>query len=217
VAGDLFVHLLTGLHTVTGSLGPSSIYALGDLNYWKDGRDAYDLVTALLDYPKTKTNASFPLAMRVNLATGAGGDIHTRLVGTEGVIDIGWNSFTLNRLKRPNAPMYSKGYDALFTYPQAMQDQFVQQYDEKYPDGKFVRTIQNDPVVTFNAPEGYDDRLDHMIVFFNAIRENKPSLIKEDAVFGMRASAPSLAANLSVEQKRPISWDPINMKVVKPA
>ncbi len=215
VAGDLFVHLLTGLHTVTGSLGPSSIYALGDLNYWKDGRDAYDLVTALLDYPKTKTNASFPLAMRVNLATGAGGDIHTRLVGTEGVIDIGWNSFTMNRLKRPNAPMYSKGYDALFTYPQAMQDQFVQQYDQKYPEGQFGRTIQNEPVVTFSAPEGYDDRLDHMIVFFNAIRENKPSLIKEDAVFGLRAAAPSLAANLSVEQKQAIQWDPVNMKVVK--
>jgi len=216
VAGDLFVHLLTGLHTVTGSLGPTSIYALGDLNYWKDGRDAYDLVTALLDYPKTATNASFPLAMRVNLATGAGGDIHTRLVGTEGVIDIGWNSFTLNRLKRPNAPMYSKGYDALFTYPQAMQEQFVTQYDQKYPEGQYVRTIKNDPVVRYDAPEGYDDRLDHMIVFFNAIRENKPALIKEDAVFGLRAAAPSLAANLSVEQKRLIRWDPVNMTVIKP-
>lgn len=215
VAGDLFVHLLTGLHTVTGSLGPSSIYALGDLNYWKDGRDAYDLVTALLNYPKTDKNASFPLAMRVNLATGAGGDIHTRLVGTDGVIDIGWNSFTLNRLKRPNAPMYSKGYDALFTYPQAMQDQFVKQYDEKFPEGQFTRVITNDPVVKFDAPNGYDDRLDHMIVFFNAIRDNNPSLVKEDAVFGLRAAAPSLAANLSVDQKRIINWDPVTMKLAK--
>ena len=216
VAGDLFVHLLTGLHTVTGSQGPSSIYALGDLNYWKDGRDAYDLVTALMSYPKTATNASFPLAMRVNLATGAGGDIHTRLVGTDGVIDIGWNSFTMNQLKRPNAPMYSKGYDALFTYPQAVQDQFVQQYDQKYPTGQFTREIKNEPAVAFNAPDGYDDRLDHMIVFFNAIRENKPSLVKEDAEFGLRAAAPSLAANLSVEQKRVINWDPIGMKLAKP-
>jgi predicted dehydrogenase len=214
VAGDLFVHLLTGLHTVTGSLGPTSIYALGDLNYWKDGRDAYDLVTALINYPKTDKNASFPLAMRVNLATGAGGDIHTRLVGTEGVIDIGWNSFVMNQLKRPNAPMYSKGYDALFTYPQTMQDQFVQQYDQKYPAGQFTRDIKNEPAVAFNAPDGYDDRLDHMIVFFNAIRENKPSLVKEDAEFGMRAAAPSLAANLSVDQKRVINWNPVTMKLM---
>ena len=215
VAGDLFVHLLTGLHTVTGSQGPNSIYALGDLNYWKDGRDAYDLVTALMNYPKTDKNASFPLAMRVNLATGAGGDIHTRLVGTDGVIDIGWNSLTMNQLKRPNAPMYSKGYDALFTYPQAVQDQFVQQYDQKYPAGQFTREVKNEPAVSFNAPDGYDDRLDHMIVFCNAIRENKTSLVKEDAEFGLRAAAPSLAANLSVEQKRVINWDPVGMKLVK--
>ena len=215
VAGDLFVHLLTGLHTVTGSLGPTSIYALGDLNYWKDGRDAYDLVTALINYPKTDKNASFPLAMRVNLATGAGGDIHTRLVGTDGVIDIGWNSFVLNRLKRPNAPMYSKGYDALFTYPQTMQDEFIRQYDQKYPASQFTRQIQNEPAVTFSAPDGYDDRLDHMIVFFNAVRENKPVLVKEDAEFGLRAAAPSLAANLSVAQRNVINWDPVAMKLSK--
>ncbi|QDK77479.1 Gfo/Idh/MocA family oxidoreductase [Spirosoma sp. KCTC 42546] len=215
VAGDLFVHLLTGLHTVTGSLGPTSIYALGDLNYWKDGRDAYDLVTALINYPKTDKNASFSLAMRVNLATGAGGDIHTRLVGTEGVIDIGWNSFVLNRLKRPNAPMYSKGYDALFTYPQAMQEEFIRQYDQKYPAGQFTRQVQNEPAVTFNAPDGYDDRLDHMIVFFNAIRENNPALVKEDAEFGLRAAAPSLAANLSAAQRKVINWDPVAMKLSK--
>ncbi len=215
VAGDLFVHLLTGLHTVTGSLGPTNIYALGDLNYWKDGRDAYDLVTTLMNYPKTDKNASFPLAMRVNLATGAGGDIHTRLVGTDGVIDIGWNSLTMNRLKRPNAPMYSKNYDALFTYPQAMQDQFVQQYDQKYPTGQYTREVTNEPVVTFSAPEGYDDRFDHMIVFFNAIRQNNPALIKEDAEFGFRAAAPTLAANLSVEQKRVMNWDPVAMKLQK--
>jgi predicted dehydrogenase len=215
VAGDLFVHLLTGLHTITGSLGPNSIYSLGDLNYWKDGRDAYDLVTALMNYPKTATNASFPLAMRVNLATGAGGDIHTRLVGTEGVIDVGWNNFTLNRLKRPNAPMYSTGYDALFTYPQATQAEFVRQYEEKYPASRYTREVKNEPAVTFNAPDGYDDRLDHFIVFFNAIRANDPAIVKEDATFGLRAAAPSLAANLSVEQKRVINWDPVGMKLVK--
>jgi predicted dehydrogenase len=213
VAGDLFVHLVTGLHTITGSLGPTRIFALGDLNYWKDGRDAYDLVTALMDYPKTDKNPSFQFSTRVNLATGAGGDIHTRLVGTEGVIDIGWNSFTMNRLKRPNAPMYSTGYDALFTYPQAMQEEFIRQYEQKYPAGQFTRQIQNEPVVAFNTPAGYDDRLDHMIVFFNAIRENNPALVKEDAEFGLRAAAPSLAANLSAEQGKVINWNPVTMKL----
>ncbi|MBN8825450.1 MULTISPECIES: Gfo/Idh/MocA family oxidoreductase [unclassified Spirosoma] len=215
VAGDLFVHLITGVHTITGSLGPTRIFALGDLNFWKDGRDAYDLVTAMMDYPKTDKHPSFQFTTRVNLATGAGGDIHTRLVGTEGVIDIGWNSFVMNRLKRPNAPMYSRGYDALFTYPQAMQEEFIRQYEQKYPAGQFTRTVQNEPVVTYTAPDGYDDRLDHMIVFFNAIRENNPSLVREDAEFGLRAAAPSLAANLSAAQRKVIHWDPVAMRISK--
>ncbi|AQG81255.1 Gfo/Idh/MocA family protein [Spirosoma montaniterrae] len=215
VAGDLFVHLITGVHTITESKGPTRIFALGDLNFWKDGRDAYDLVTAIMDYPKTDKHESFQFTTRVNLAAGSGGSIHTRLVGTEGVIDIGWNEFTMNRLKRPNAPMYSTGYDALFTYPKAMQEQFVQQYGQKYPSDQFTRDVKNEPVETYAAPEGYDDRFDHMIVFFNAIRENKPSLVREDAEFGLRAAAPSLAANLSADQRKVIHWDPIGMKLAK--
>ena len=214
VAGDLFVHLITGLHTITGATGPTRIFSLGDLNFWKDGRDAYDLVTGLMDYPKTANNPSFQFMTRVNLADGRGGLNQTRLVGTDGVIEIGWNDFVLKRLKRPTAPMYSTGYDALFTYPKAMQEQFVSQYNQKYPGDEANRWVKQEPEVTYKAPEGYDDRLDHMIVFFNAIRANKPEMVKEDAVFGLRAAAPSLAANLSAEQRKPINWDPVAMKVM---
>jgi predicted dehydrogenase len=215
VAGDLFVHLITSLHTVTGATGPTRIFSLADLNFWKDGRDAYDLVTALMDYPKTDKHASFQFATRVNLAAGSGGNIHTRLVGTEGVLDIGWNDFTLNRLKRGNAPMYSTGYDALFTYPKATQEEFVKQYNAQYPADRFDQSVKAEPAVTYAAPADYDDRLDHMIVFFNAIRKNDPSMVKEDATFGLRAAAPSLAANLSAEQRRVINWDPVNLKLLK--
>ena len=121
----------------------------------------------------------------------------------------------MNRLKRPNAPMYSRGYDALFTYPQTMQEDFIRQYDQKYPAGQFTREVKNEPAVTYTAPDGYDDRLDHMIVFFNAIRENNPSLVKEDAVFGLRAAAPSLAANLSAAQRKVINWNPVTMTLAK--
>jgi hypothetical protein len=205
---------VAGVHTITGAFGPTRIFSLGDLNFWKDGRDAYDLVTGLMDYPKTERNPSFQFMTRVNLADGRGGLNQTRLVGTDGVIEIGWNDFKLKRLKRPNAPMYSTGYDALFTYPKAMQEEFVKQYDQKYPTDQYSRWVKQEPEVAYEAPQGYDDRLDHMIVFFNAIRENKPELVREDAVFGLRAAAPSLAANLSAEKRQPIYWDPVTMKVL---
>lgn len=213
VAGDLFVHMVTGLHTITSSMGPERIYALGNLNYWKDGRDAYDLVTGLINYPRTEKHNAFQLSIRVNLAAGSGGNIHTRLVGTEGVLDMEWNSFRLSRLKRPTAPPYSKDYDALITYPNAMQEAFIKQYDQQYPVSKFTREIKNEPEITYKAPEGYDDRFDHMMVFFNAIRANDPSMVREDAIFGLRAAAPSLACNINAKEHKAIGWDPVRMKM----
>ena len=36
VAGDLFVHLVSGIHLITGSNGPNKIFSTGQLAYWKD-------------------------------------------------------------------------------------------------------------------------------------------------------------------------------------
>ena len=66
VAGDLFVHLITGLHTVTASEGPKRIYATGGLRYWKDGRDVPDVMLATMDYPETDKNPAFNMVLRVN-------------------------------------------------------------------------------------------------------------------------------------------------------
>jgi hypothetical protein len=39
--------------------------------------------------------------------------------------------------------MFSKDYDALFTYPAAMLQDFLKQYDLKYPLGQFSRDVQD--------------------------------------------------------------------------
>ncbi len=50
VAGDLFIHLITGVHFVTGALGPHRIFSSGQLSYWKDGRDVPDVMIATMEY-----------------------------------------------------------------------------------------------------------------------------------------------------------------------
>src|SRR5690242_21204943 len=71
IAGDLFVHLFSGLHTVTSSKGPNRIYATGGLRYWKDGRDVPDVILGLCDYPSTDKHPAFNLQVRVNFADGS--------------------------------------------------------------------------------------------------------------------------------------------------
>lgn len=209
-AGDLIVHLLTGLHTITSSIGPNKIFALGEINYWKDGRDAYDLINSLMTYPKTEKHPSFQLYTRINLASGEGtGGFGMKLIGTEGAIDIGWNDLKVKTLKRSVAPGYG-GYDSFESFSAKQKEDYKKWYTEKYGDAKGGFTMGK--TIEFTPPAKYDDRVDHMITFFNGIRSGTP--IPEDAIFGLRAAGPSLACNISAGQNKPLNWDPEKMKLV---
>jgi hypothetical protein len=65
---------------------------------------------------------------------------------------------------------------------------------------------------TFTAPPGYDERFDHFLNFFKAVRGEKP--VYEDALFGLRAAAPALLCNESYYQGKLVGWDPVALKVV---
>ncbi|MCW3467435.1 Gfo/Idh/MocA family protein [Chitinophaga nivalis] len=209
IPGDLFVHLISGLHFITGSSGPVSIYASGNLVQWKDGRDVPDTVVAIFDYPETKAHPSFQMTLRVNFADGSGGGEYTRLIGTEGVLQLGWNDFSIKKHKLPEAPGYG-GWDTFNTFPQIQQDKFVQQYNAQY--GASQRKGEESSQ-SFAAPKGYDDRLEHFANFFESMRTGKPVI--EDATFGLRAAGPALVANESYFGKKLIQWDPEKMVIKK--
>lgn len=212
VAGDLFVHLLSGIHFLTDSKGPSKIFATGDLSYWKDGRNVPDVMTGVMEYAATKEHPAFQVLLKVNLASGAekleSGKV--KFYGTEGMIDFGWNDFTIYRNKFSSHPNIG-GWDAFDTYPEAMQREIMRNYKQKYPN---TEALSDAPPIRFMAPLGYDDRLDHFINFFESVRNSKP--VVEDATFGFRAAAPCLACNESYFQKKLINWDPVKL-VVKQA
>ncbi|SKD05663.1 Tat (twin-arginine translocation) pathway signal sequence [Chitinophaga ginsengisegetis] len=208
IPGDLFVHLISGLHFITGSLGPTSIYASGNLVQWKDGRDVPDVVVAIFDYPETKEHPAFQMTLRVNFADGSGGGEYTRFIGTDGVLELGWNDFKIKKHKLPEAPGYG-GWDTYNTFTKQQQAQYVQEYNAKYPTDK-RNTVETSSA--FASPKGYDDRLDHFTNFFESMRSGKP--VVEDAVFGLRAAGPALVTNESYFSKKLINWDPVNMKIV---
>ena len=209
MAGDLFVHMLSGLHFITSSKGPSKIYSTGALTYWKDGRNMPDQMLAVLDYPGVKEHPAFQVSLKVNFVSGEGETGYTKIIGSDGVIQIGENRVTVRRRKMPKAPAIG-GWDALNTYPVKMQQQLREQHNKKYTKEEQQAQVLQD--ITFAAPEGYSAHVAHLANIFESIRTGKP--VVEDAVFGFRAAAPCLACNDSYFQNKVIKWDPEKMKVV---
>ena len=194
MAGDLFVHLFSSLHFITDSYGPNKIYATGGLRYWNDGREVPDVLLGTFDYGKTMAHPAFNLSLRCNFVDGTSGTTYLKLVGSEGSMDVTWDSVTLKK----NKPMDSDDPFML----EKMRAQGLTSSSRKKMVGP--------QVTTFNAEEGYmGGPYDHMVNFFTAIRENKS--VAEDATFGYRAAAPALLCNDSYYSNAPMFWDPEKM------
>jgi len=204
VAGDLFVHLFSGLHFVVGTIGPTRVMATGGLRYWNDGRDVPDVMLALCDYPKTAGHPAFNLALRVNFAAGANESSGFRFIGSEGVMTIS-GVVTVARKQRAKEPGYT-----IDTFTKATQEAFLKDYREKYPENKDVAESSQD---TYAPPSGYSDSVDHFRAFFEGMRSRKP--VVEDAVFGFRAAGAALLTNRSLFENQAYAWNPETMSVSK--
>ena len=201
VAGDLFVHLFSGLHFVTGAMGPTRAVAMGGIRYWKDGRDEPDVLLGLFDYPE-----GFNLSLRVNFVQGAQETGGLVLVGSEGVMHIGGDSVTLIRAAKPAFPPYE-----INSFSQATQQAFLDEYHKKYP-ASLIDTMDKGTQETYTAPDENSDSQDHMQNFCNSVRSRKPVI--EDPTFGFRAAGAALLSNVSYERQSEIKWDPQTMKIL---
>jgi predicted dehydrogenase len=99
--GDLFVHLFTQLHVVTGALGPTRVSAMGGLRYWHDGRDVPDVQVAMYLYPKTAQHPEFNLTLKCNFADGGtqseGAESAFRFNGPDGIMQASPRSVKISR------------------------------------------------------------------------------------------------------------------------
>jgi predicted dehydrogenase len=206
VAGDLFVHLFSGVHFVLSQPGPTKVYATGGIRFWKDGRDMPDLMLGLYDYPQTGKMPPVNLSLRVNLENGASENSEFHFVGSEGILTIG-KSVRVSRHPREREPGY-----AIETFPEKLQDEFMRQYREKYPlPPPSPDAMQGDKTEEYLPPEEYSDHKAHHVNFINAVRTRKP--VVEDPVFGLRAAAPALLSNISWATGKACTWDPQSLEM----
>jgi len=208
IAGDLFVHLFSGLHIITGSLGPMRIYTSGGLRHWKDGRDVPDVLVGVYDYPETQRHPAFNLQVRVNFVDGGGGGQEISLSGTEGKMIIGDTSVKVLRNKMGKAPGFG-GWDTYDTFDEQNQQDFSAWYEENY---RGVSDRTESTTEEFHAPEGYNDHLDHHAKFLDAVRLKETTVV-EDPAFGFRAAAVALASNQSFFESTIVKWDPESMQL----
>jgi predicted dehydrogenase len=200
VAGDMFVHLFSALHAITGSAGPTRVMTTGGLRFWKDGREVPDVMLGLFDYPETDRHPAFNLTLRLNFADGEGDASGLRFVGSEGVMSVG-NDVTLARRARPTDVSY-----AIEPFPKAMKERLLADHRAKNPP----LTLMPASAETWRPEPGYSASEHHFQNFFASIRTGAPMV--EDATFGLRAAGPAVVSNLSFFENRPYAWDPVAMK-----
>jgi predicted dehydrogenase len=199
VSGDLFVHLFSSLHFVTGSMGPEKIMASGGLRYWKDGREVPDIMLGMFDYPETKIHPAFNLSLRVNFVDGTGGTNYLRLVGSEGSMTVEWDKVTLLKNRSvvdTNDPLLQTKNNS------ASGKEYVYERKAMLPPEK----------LEYTAEEGYKGaHFDHFYNWATAIRQQKD--VAENSLFGYRAAAPALLCNDSYFANKIMQWDPENLQV----
>jgi predicted dehydrogenase len=197
MAGDLFVHLFSSLHFITGSMGPNKVAATGGLRYWHDGREVPDVLLGMFDYPKTDSHPAFNLSLRCNFVDGTSGSTYLKIVGSKGSMDVTWDDVTLkqNDVAASNDPF--------------MEEKAKEQNQTRSDRKKILPPSET----LYQVEKGYKGaHYDHFANFFHAIRTN--GQVVEDPVFGFRAAAPALLCNESYRQDKFMGWDPEKMKVI---
>ena len=193
VAGDLFVHLFSSLHFVVSSIGPTRIAAMGGLRFWRDGREVPDVMLGMFEYPEAETHPPFNLSLRVNFVDGTSGSTFLRLVGSEGAMDVLWDEVVVYKNKK------SDPTDA-FLKAKADESGLQRERKQMLPPAE----------ARYVAEDGYlGAHCDHFANFFDGVRAGKP--VAENSVFGFRAAAPALAANMSYFEDRIVKWNPVDL------
>jgi predicted dehydrogenase len=191
VAGDLLVHLISGMQFVLGiNEAPKKVSSFGGIYRWKDGRDMPDVHPVLFEYDNV------PVYMRLSL--GCESTEVTRFQGSKGVIEL--REFSVSYTQQSGvdtSPSYYSG-----SFPARLRNQYVKEWHEKHDPIPGQEPAPE--TVTFNGND-YDDLKPHLWKFFQAVRLRQP--VVQDAVFGNNAALGCHMANESYFRKTPVYWD----------
>ena len=191
LAGDLLVHLISGMMYILGiNEPPKRAMAMGGILRWKDGRNMPDVHSTLFEY------GNVPVYMRLNLG-GETPELY-RFMGSKGILEVTEYSVTYypQTGKDTEPSYYASGF------PRAMREEYFMKWREEHtpPPGQ-EPTLDG---VTYRSVS-WDELKPHLWTFFQAVRTRKP--VTEDVVFGHHAALACHMANESYFRKSGVYYD----------
>ena len=191
VAGDLLVHLISGMiYVLNINETPKRAMAMGGILRWNDGRNMPDVHATLFEYGR------IPVYMRLNLGTETPESY--RFMGSKGILDISGEQIVFTpQSGKDEAPSYYSG-----GFPRTMREAYIKQWHAEHDPA-----VGHEPVVetmVFKSLQ-FDDLKPHLWNFFQAVKSRKP--VTEDAVFGHHAALACHMANESYFRNSAVYWD----------
>ena len=197
VAGDLMVHLISGMLFMLGlNQAPKRALATGGILRWKDGRNMPDVHAALFDYD------AHAVYVRLNLGT----ETHDgyRFLGSKGILEV--TGHTINYLPqsgRDDSPSY---------YAQSFPKELREEYVKKWHEENDVSPGKEPVSEGFSYTSVSSGELKpHLWNFFHSVRTRQP--VVEDVVFGHHAALACHMANESYFQRSAVVWDAATQKI----
>lgn len=190
MAGDLFVHLLSGFQCISGvNAAPRRALSTGSLTHYRDGRDFPDLLATLYEYPD--------IVLSLHCNQNSASEEPIVFAGSEARMELVGNHLTvLPQDTRPRPESYST--DGWTT---ALKEQYLAEWHKAHPS--LPPALEG--AESYALPPGYDDTAAHLANFFHAVVMRKP--VVEDAVFGNHAAIACHMANYSYFRKAVATWD----------
>lgn len=190
LAGDLFVHLLSGIQSISGiNAIPSRAYSTGSLTHFNDGRDFPDLLATLYDYP------GVTVSLHCNQNNAAGEPII--FYGKEATMVINGNMLTVTPQETSPQP---EGY-SLNGWTAAAKQQYLNEWHAANPAKPSALGEEE----SYTATAGYNDTVDHIANFFHAVETREHVL--EDEIFGNNTAMACHLANYSYFHRAVATWD----------
>jgi predicted dehydrogenase len=176
---ELGSHMIEICNLILGS-PPAAVTGMGGIDYWKDGRETFDNVVAVYDYPAGQ-KVTFS-----STTTNAHDGEHIVIMGTEGTIEMGWDKALYFREKEPPELVRAEGVTVIGSTGETMKTSTQSQKEG----------AQVAPQDTERRSAVYRE----LESYVSCIRDRKKAVV--DVQTGRNAAVSVLSANLAMEEGR---------------